>query len=133
MKVAEVRVLYADTDQMGVVNNVNYLRWFEIGRAEWLRAHGLSYKEIESQGVQLPVVEAHLKYHAPARYDDVCQIEAHPSQVRSASACFNYRISRGGDGVLLTTGTTRHACLNAGGRVRRFPDSLIELLKKEEV
>ena len=57
----QVRVLYADTDQMGVVNNVHYLRYFEMGRAEWIRKRGRSYKQIEADGFMLPVVEAHLQ------------------------------------------------------------------------
>src|SRR5678815_438277 len=72
--VAEVRVLYVDTDQMGVVNNVHYLRWFEVGRAEWIRAIGRSYRDLEAEGLMLPVVEAHVRYRAPARYDDVVVI-----------------------------------------------------------
>ena len=71
---AKIRVLYADTDQMGVVNNVVYLRWFEIGRAEWLRQHGRPYKELEALGHMLPVVEAHLRYREPARYDDIVDV-----------------------------------------------------------
>ena len=130
MKVAEVRVLYADTDQMGVVNNVNYLRWFEIGRAEWLRLMGRTYKEIEADGLRLPVVEAHLQYHAPARYDDVCEIDATPISTRAASVRFDYQIRRKPDGLLLTEGFTTHACLDSMGKVRRFPDELAELLRK---
>ncbi len=132
MKVSEIRVLYADTDQMGVVNNVNYLRWFEIGRAEWLRARGKSYKEIEASGCQLPVVEANLRYHAPARYDDICEIFAAPSNVRAASAVFDYQITRKSDGQKLVSGSTRHACIDGSGRVRRFPEELVALLNKED-
>ena len=65
-----LRVRYGDTDQMGVAYYANYLRWFEIGRAEMLRALGTSYREVEADGLSLPVVEARCRYHKPARYDD---------------------------------------------------------------
>ena len=92
--VAKLRVLYADTDQMGVVNNVVYLRWFEIGRAEWLRQHGRPYKELEALGHMLPVVEAHLRYREPARYDDVVEVHGAPSNIKAASLKFTYELRR---------------------------------------
>ena len=129
--VAKIRVLYADTDQMGVVNNVVYLRWFEVGRAEWLRQHGRPYKELESLGHWLPVVEAHLRYREPARYDDILEIEAEADDLRAASVRFNYIIRRSGDGAVLCEGYTLHACLGPDGRVSRFPDDLLALLRPE--
>jgi acyl-CoA thioester hydrolase len=127
--VAQIRVLYADTDQMGVVNNVHYLRYFEIGRAEFIRARGRSYKEIEASGFRLPVVEATLRYKEPARYDDLLDIEATPDDVRAATVTFRYAIRRASDGVLLCEGTTRHACLGADDKLRRFPDDLLAMLR----
>jgi acyl-CoA thioester hydrolase len=128
-KVAEVRVLYADTDQMGVVNNVHYLRFFEVGRAEWIRTHGRSYKEIEGDGYLLPVVEAQLHYRASARYDDLIMIAAGPEAVRAATVTFRYALYRGGDEVLLCEGYTKHACVGADGRVKRFPPALLAMLQ----
>lgn len=128
---AQVRVLYADTDQMGVVNNVHYLRFFEIGRAEWIRAHGMPYKKIEEDGYRLPVVEAHLRYKESARYDDVLSIEAEPDDLRAATVQFKYAIRRSGDGALLCEGYTRHACIGTDGRPRRFPDYLVAMLRPE--
>jgi acyl-CoA thioester hydrolase len=127
--VGEVRVLYADTDQMGVVNNVHYLRWFEVGRAEWIRAHGLTYRQIEAEGVMLPVVEARLRYRAPARYDDRIAIAAEPRELRAASVSFYYELVRVEDGVLLCDGHTRHACVALDGCVRRFPADLAAVLR----
>src|SRR5262245_19345339 len=130
--VAKVRVLYADTDQMGVVNNVIYLRWFEIARGEWLRQHGRSYKEIEAEGLMLPVVEAHLRYRQPARYDDIVDICGGPTHVRAASFKFEYVLRRAADGVVLCEGWTTHACITKDGAVRRLPDALTRLLRVEE-
>jgi acyl-CoA thioester hydrolase len=126
-KVAEIRVLYADTDQMAVVNNVVYLRWFEIGRAEWLRKRGSTYKEIEKTGFQMPVVEAFLKYREPARYDDLVELEVETDDLRAASIKFKYAIRRAG--VLLCDGYTMHACITSAGKVSRFPDNLLTLLR----
>ena len=121
-----VRVRYGDTDQMGVVYYANYLRWFEVARAEWLRAHGLAYREIEASGALFPVTEAHVRYRQPARYDDDVAIECWPSAVRAASLRFEYRVRRGDE--LLAEGFTGHACIDAAGRPRRFPAAVRALL-----
>ena len=128
---AQLRVLYADTDQMGVVNNVHYLRYFELGRAEWIRQRGKSYKRIEEEGYRLPVVEAHLQYKESARYDDILDIHARVEELRAASLTFAYVIRRAGDGASLCEGYTRHACIGADGKLRRFPDELLALLRPE--
>jgi acyl-CoA thioester hydrolase len=129
---AKVRVLYADTDQMGVVNNVVYLRWFEVGRAEWLRQHGRPYKDIEAEGLMFPVVEAHLHYKEPARYDEIVAVHGGPSAIRAASFRFEYELTRDGDGKLLCSGWTTHACLSREGKVRRLPDDILALLKQSQ-
>jgi acyl-CoA thioester hydrolase len=130
--VAEVRVLYVDTDQMGVVNNVHYLRWFEIGRAEWIRKRGCAYRELEGEGVFLPVVEAHVRYRAPARYDDVVAISAGPRAATGATVTFGYELHHKEDGRLLAEGWTRHAAADKLGRVRRFPAELLHVLGFDE-
>jgi acyl-CoA thioester hydrolase len=128
----QVRVLYFDTDQMGVVNNVHYLRYFEMGRAEWIRQRGTPYKKIEEEGFRLPVVEALVRYKEPARYDEVLNIEVDVEDVRAASVQFRYAIRRSGDGALLAEGYTKHACLGADGKLRRFPDGLVALLRPDQ-
>ena len=91
----EIRVRYAETDQMGIVYSANYLVWFEIGRVELLRSLGLNYSEmeIEDQCI-LPVIEAKCRYRAPARYDDQILIESSPALVRGSVVKFAYRILR---------------------------------------
>lgn len=128
VEVAEVRVLYVDTDQMGVVNNVHYLRFFEVGRAEWIRARGRAYRELEQGGLMLPVVEAHVRYRAPARYDDLLAIEAGPSAITAATLTFSYAIHRKHDRQLLAEGWTRHASTDLQGRVRRLSEDTLRLL-----
>lgn len=127
-EVASVRVLYVDTDQMGVVNNVHYLRWFEVGRAEWIRRRGPSYKEIEQRGILLPVVESHVRYRQPARYDDLIAIHAGPQAYTQATITFGYRLYHAVERRLLAEGWTRHAAMDKSGRVQRFPVEVLRLL-----
>ncbi len=123
----ELRVIYGDTDQMGVVYYANYLRYFEAGRNEYIRAHGLRYRDFEERfGLRLPVAEASVSYRIPARYDDVIAVETSMAELRRASARFGYRILRGDE--VLATGHTVHACVDLEGRVRRMPQELVERL-----
>lgn len=127
-----VRVIYGDSDQMGVVYYANYLRYFEAGRNEFIRAKGLRYRDFEERyGLVLPVAEANVKYHSPARYDDLLTVEVTLAEARRASARFTYRIVRE-DGVLLATGHTVHACVDRGGKVKRMPPELVAALAAEE-
>jgi acyl-CoA thioester hydrolase len=127
----ELRVIYGDTDQMGVVYYANYLRWFEAGRTEFLRAKGLSYSEFEArEKLILPVAEAGVSYLSPARYDDLVAVETSLALARRASARFTYEVRRGAD--LLATGFTVHACVDATGRIRRLPDEFLARMKVGE-
>jgi acyl-CoA thioester hydrolase len=93
--VTELRVRYAETDQMGVVYYANYLVWFELGRVEFMRSLGFDYKQMEVEdGCILPVIEATCRYKAPARYDDVILIEAWPVLLRGSLVKFAYRVLR---------------------------------------
>ena len=127
----ELRVIYGDTDQMGVVYYANYLRWFEAGRTEFLRAKGLSYSEFEAkEKLILPVAEAGVSYLSPARYDDLVAVETSLAMARRASARFTYEVRRGAD--LLATGFTVHACVDATGRIRRLPEEFLARMKVGE-
>jgi len=127
-----VRVIYGDTDQMSVVYYGNYLRYFEAGRNEFIRAKGLRYRDFEERyGLVLPVAEASVKYHSPARYDDLLTVEVTLAEARRASARFAYRIVRE-DGVLLATGHTVHACVDRAGKIQRMPAELLAALANGE-
>jgi acyl-CoA thioester hydrolase len=124
--VAEVRVIMADTDAAGIVYHANYLRWFEVGRAELIRQVGLTYVEFSARGFALPVIEAHLRYRVASRYDDLLAVHARVSRLSRASVTFEYRLTRaGGNGtapeVLICEGSTMHACTEPSGRPVRFP------------
>jgi acyl-CoA thioester hydrolase len=110
----EVRVRYAETDQMGVVYYANYLVWFELGRVELLRSLGLAYSRLESDhGCFIPVIEARCRYRSPARYDDEILIETRPAMLRGSVLKFAYGIYRkpdqkGKERELLAEGETTH-------------------------
>ena len=123
------RVIYGDTDKMGIAYHANYLRWFEMGRSELFRHIGFTYKEIEEKGIFLPVSEAYCKFLLPARYDDVLIIETSIDNSVKGGMKFNYSISNENGKKILVTGHTKHAFVNSDGRVVRPPDFLTDLLK----
>ncbi|HUS63980.1 MAG TPA: thioesterase family protein [Kofleriaceae bacterium] len=118
----QVRVIFGDTDQMGVVYYANYLRWFEGARAAYLREHGLSNKDLQELGVAFPVAEAHCKYRRPAHYEDLLDVDITLAEMGRAQVRFEYRILRGEE--LLADGWTVHACIGASGRIVRIPERL---------
>ncbi len=122
-----VRVRYAETDRMGVVYYANYFVWFEIGRTDWLRETGQSYREMEIAGVQLPVIEAHCEYRRPAKYDDDLEIRTRATLLTPVRIRFDYEIVRGDDDTLVT-GHTIHAALDARGRPCRLPARVRDIL-----
>lgn len=138
-RVACVRVIYGDTDQMGMVYYGNYLRYFEIARTEFLRGIGARYRTFEeTHGLRLPVVEAGVRYRRPARYDDELALYAAVVETGRASARFAYEIRRlmeGGeeiDGEPLVLGHTVHACIDAAGKLTRLPEALRKALAREK-
>jgi len=125
---SRVRVRYAETDQMGVVYYSNYLIWFEIGRTEWLRDTGWTYREMEADGLSLPVTEAHCEYRLGARYDDELEIRTTARRVSPVRMAFDYEIERCRDRALIATGRTVHATLDRAGKPVRIPARVKELL-----
>ena len=118
----DIRVIFGDTDQMGVVYYANYLRYFESARAAYWRALGKSYKDLVAWGITLPVVEAHCRYRRPAYYEDLVSVDTCISELRSASLRFSYKLYRGVQ--LLADGSTRHAVVGSDGRARALPAEL---------
>jgi len=128
---ARVRVIYGDTDQMGVVYYANYFRYFEFGRSEYLRAQGSSYRDFERDGRFLPVVEASCSYRSSARYDDLLVISTQVSELRRVSMTFAYELRRQGDERILCTGKTVHACVGPDGKPVRIPPQFASLLQPQ--
>jgi acyl-CoA thioester hydrolase len=123
-----VRVIYGDTDNMGIAYHANYFRWFEIGRTELFRDLGLAYRDIEKQGIFLPVSEVGCKFTAPVRYDDLLVIETTLDPTVRGGMKFNYRILKKADETVLARGFTRHACMNREGKVVRPPAFITDLV-----
>lgn len=123
------RVLYGDTDAGGVVYNANYLRFFEQGRTELMRAHVCSYKKIEARGLILPVTETYARYKAPAFYDDLLTIETTIGELNKFSCKFNYRVTRQDQNrprpTLLAKGYTVHAAVTREGKLVRLPEDIM--------
>jgi len=99
----KIRVRYSETDQMGVVYHGNYAQYFEMGRVEWLRNMGISYKWMEDNGIMLPVVSLTMNYKKPARYDDLLTIKTTMLKLSSVKIEFDYEITNENN-ELLTTG-----------------------------
>jgi acyl-CoA thioester hydrolase len=124
------RVRYAETDQMGMVYYANYLVWLEIGRSDFCRECGFSYRDLErEEQVFLTVAEANCRYLAPARYEDEILVETELSRARSRVIEFTYRIKRGS--TLLAEGRTLHVVIGPDGRPRSMPERYLELLKSQ--
>jgi acyl-CoA thioester hydrolase len=126
-RITRLRVRYADTDQMGVVYYANYLVWFEVGRTEWLRQTGWSYREMERDGVALPVIEAHCDYRQPLRYDDEVEIATKAMLVTPVRIRFEYEVRRAADGDVAASGHTIHAAIDPAGKPCRLPARVRDL------
>jgi acyl-CoA thioester hydrolase len=126
---APYRVIYGDTDQMGVAYYANYLRWFEMGRTELMRQAGMPYAAVEGAGLFFPVTEVSCRYHKPARFDDELVIETTLAALGRATLDFSYTITRKNDGLVLAEGWTRHACVDRKGKVARIAPALEAVLK----
>jgi acyl-CoA thioester hydrolase len=125
----EFRVRYAETDQMQVVYHSNYLIWCEIGRTEFIRALGTPYAELERQNVTLAVVEASLRFHAAARYDNLIRVTTTISDVRSRTLTFDYVITNAETAERFVTASTKLASLTRDSRLTKMPDSLLKVLQ----
>lgn len=130
MVVSTARALYADTDQMGIVNHAVALRWFEQARAEWLRRLGHSYLQMESEGMLLPVYELQVRYHKPARYDEVVLLDAVLQKTGPVRVIFDYKILHSETKALLISGSTLHAVVGRNGRPRRLTEQMMALLAR---
>jgi acyl-CoA thioester hydrolase len=122
----KIRVIYADTDAMGVVYHTNYIKWFEIGRNELLREMGTPYAKLESSGYNLPVTEVYCQYFLPARYDDIIFVETKIDYLRRSILKFDYLIWDEKMEKTLTEGYTIHIFTNNDGKIVRAPKTVAE-------
>ena len=124
----DLRVRYAETDRMGVVYYGNYLMYFEVARAEYMRDAGIPYSEMERRNVIMAVSEVYCRYRQPAFFDDVLLIRTWISEMSRVRVKFEHEIRRKETGELLATGYARLGCVTTEGRVQRLPEDLAEVL-----
>jgi len=123
------RVIYADTDQMGVVYHGRYLEWMEAARTELMRVHGMSYNSLEDRGISLPVIEAACKYIKPFKYDDIVNVLAEIEDVTRSKLTIRYELYCDGEDIIRARGTTVHCYMNRQGRAIRAPIDLLKFFK----
>ena len=126
-----VRVRYAETDQMGVVYHANHFIWFEVGRVEFLRRLGFSYRDMEqNDGCFIAVVDARCRYKAPARYDDEVIVRTHLKNLRGSLVHFGYELVRATDGALLAEGETTHIVTDRQMEMRAIPEKYMNSFRQ---
>jgi len=127
---SRLRVRYAETDQMGVVYHSNHFIWFEVGRVDFLRQLGFSYRDMEKDDdCRIAVVDARCRYRAPAIYDDEIIVRTHLKNVRESVVHFGYELVRSQDGTLLAEGETTHIVINSEGKISAFPKKYMDALR----
>jgi len=126
----EFRVRYGETDRMGVVYHAEYLAWCEMGRTEFIRSLGMSYAEMERRGVPLAVAEASIRYHAPARYDDLIRVSTVLTRLGSRGLTFEYVITHADSGLRLASASTTLVALDPAGRAATIPADIRALLAR---
>jgi acyl-CoA thioester hydrolase len=126
----EFRARFCETDLMGIVHHAVHLTYFEAGRVEWLRRRGVTYADWARRGMHLPVVDAGVRYRAPARFDDALVVETRLTELRSHSLRFEYRLLR--EETLLAEGFTRLACVNESHALMRLPNDVVAVMSSPE-
>lgn len=127
--ISELRVRYAETDQMGVVYHANYLVWCELGRTDFIRALGKSYAELEREGVLLAVSDVTMRFHASARYDDPIRVHTRLTSAGSRGLAFAYRVMRADTETLLVSATTALVSIDKTGRLAAMPRDVRAVLE----
>ena len=127
-----LRVKFYDTDLMGVVHHSNYIRWFETGRVEFLRSHGIDLNEMMNDGILFPIVEIQAKYFEPAKFDDELELEIIPTALTKVKWEFKYEIRRAGAEKILVEGFSRNVFTNSEtGKIMRLPEKYLSKLTIE--
>jgi len=127
--ITEHHVNFYDTDAMAVVHHSNYIRWFEIGRVEYLRSIGITLGELMEDGFVFPITDVRAKYVSPGKFDDVVLIETTPTALTKAKMAFDYRIIRKADGEVMVTGHSQNVFTSQEtGRITRLPEKYYSIL-----
>lgn len=124
----EIRVRYAETDQMGVAYYANYLVWFEVGRSEFCRKRGFRYADLEALGYKLVVSDVNCRYRNPARYDEAIMVRTRLKGVNKRMITFGYQILRKDQEEVIAEGETRHICVDSNGKAKSIPEKFLACL-----
>ncbi|GJQ04128.1 acyl-CoA thioesterase [Capnocytophaga canimorsus] len=126
----QVRTRYSETDQMGVIYYGNYPQYLELGRVEWLRKLGVSYKQLEEEGIMLPVVSLQINYKKPALYDEILTIRTQIKNLPSTKIEFDYKILNEKEEVISTANTTLVFVDVKTWRPTRCPEKILEAIRE---
>jgi acyl-CoA thioester hydrolase len=124
----DIRVRYAETDQMGVAYYANYLVWFEVGRSELCRKRGFCYADLETLGYKLVVTDVNCRYRNSARYDETVIVRTRLKGVNKRMVTFGYQILRKDQEEVIAEGETRHICVDSKGKTKSLPDKFLGCL-----
>jgi acyl-CoA thioester hydrolase len=124
----EIRVRYAETDQMGVAYYANYLVWFEVGRSELCRKRGFCYADLEAMGYKLVVTDVHCRYRNSARYDETVIVRTRLKGINKRMITFGYQILRKDNEEIIAEGETSHICVDSNGKTRSLPEKFLVCL-----
>jgi acyl-CoA thioester hydrolase len=122
------RVRYVESDQMGYAHHSAFIVWFEAGRIEWLREHGFSYRELETQGILMPVIDVQVQYKKPLRFDDEVLLRTGAKLLGRSRICFTSTVHVGASDEIRCAGSVTVACVNSAGKPQRLPETLAALL-----
>ena len=124
----DIRVRYAETDQMGVAYYANYLVWFEVGRSEFCRERGFRYVDLEALGYKLVVIDVHCRYRSSARYDETVIVRTRLKEANRRLITFGYQILRKDRGEVVAEGETKHICVDSNGKTKSLPEKFLATL-----
>ena len=124
----DLRVRYAETDQMGVAYYANYLVWFEVGRSELCRKRGFRYADLEALGFKLVVTDVHCRYRNSARYDETVIVRTRLKGLNKRMVTFGYQILRQDTEEIIAEGETKHICVDTNGKTKSLPEKFLVCL-----
>ena len=127
--VSKVRVRFAETDKFGAAYHGAYFAWFEVGRTDWLRERGMTYVELMAGDIHLPVISTEAEFLRPVGYDANIEIRTTLAKVTGVRVAFQYELRAENQAEVLTRARTEHASVDGTGRPRRFPETILRLLK----
>jgi acyl-CoA thioester hydrolase len=124
----DIRVRYAETDQMGVAYYANYLVWFEVGRSEFCRERGFRYADLEALGYKLVVTDVHCRYRSSARYDETVIVRTRLKDANKRMITFGYQILHQDQEEVIAEGETQHICVDSDGKTKSLPGKFLVCL-----